>query len=210
MASIRDDIPEAPQRFCRCSRKPHQARLPTRLACWRLLRHARIDAPGPRRPWVPVDFRTQPPTASRRFALLTEASRGCVALDRGRRRHVMFSRPSSSALSANGTTRRPADTGARAYRLHGLQAASVIPRGLTARNTYFDGKQITRGRPGVPLLRQADGPADGCDVCYTNHAEAIRTTWMPCSRCSPGRRQLRHGRAGRRRHHVGLSEHVIS
>ena len=49
-----------------------------------------------------------------------------------------------------------------------------------------------------------------CDVCYTNHAEADQDDMDTLlTLLVAAGVQLRHGRAGRRRHHAGLPEHLV-
>ena len=64
-------------------------------------------------------------------------------------------------------------------------------------------------RPRRSLLRQASlGLPMGCDVCYTNHAEADQNdmdallTLLGAAEC-----ELHHGRSRLGRHHAQLSEH---
>ena len=149
------------------------------------------------------------------LALLTEAREAALALRRGTvGDNVMyFETGQGSALSANAhhgvdqqTLEARAYAVARAFKP--LLVNTVV--GFIGPEYLFDGKQIIRAGLEDHFCGKLMGVPMGVDVCYTNHAEADQDDMDALlALAGRGRRQLRHGRAGRRRHHAGLSEHVV-
>ncbi len=69
----------------------------------------------------------------------------------------------------------------------------------------YDGKQIIRAGLEDHFCGKLLGLPMGCDVCYTNHAEADQDDMDTLlTLLGGGGRQLHHGRAGRRRHDAQL------
>jgi len=118
------------------------------------------------------------------LALLAEAREAALSLQRGRvfdddgqrGRHVMyFETGQGSALSANahhGCDQQTIE--ARAYavarRFEPLLVNSVV--GFIGPEYLFDGKQIIRAGLEDHFCAKLLGLPMGCDICYTNHAEA--------------------------------------
>jgi ethanolamine ammonia-lyase large subunit len=108
------------------------------------------------------------------LALLDEASHAARELHRGR--NVMyFETGQGSALSANahhGVDQQTCE--ARAYavarRYHPLLVNTVV--GFIGPEYLFDGKQILRAGLEDHFCGKLLGLPMGCDICYTNHAEA--------------------------------------
>ena len=74
----------------------------------------------------------------------------------------------------------------------------------------YDGKQIIRAGLEDHFCGKLLGLPMGCDVCYTNHAEADQDDMDALLDAARRRRlHLHHGRAGRGRHHAQLPEHVV-
>ncbi len=74
----------------------------------------------------------------------------------------------------------------------------------------YDGKQIIRAGLEDHFCGKLLGLPMGCDVCYTNHAEADQDDMDTLlTLLARGRRELHHGRAGRRRRHAQLPVHVV-
>ena len=74
----------------------------------------------------------------------------------------------------------------------------------------YDGKQIIRAGLEDHFCGKLLGVPMGCDICYTNHAEADQDDMDTLlTLLGGGRRELHHGRARRRRHHAQLPEHVV-
>jgi ethanolamine ammonia-lyase large subunit len=122
------------------------------------------------------------------LALLAEARAAALSLRRGARfddeggeggslgRHVMyFETGQGSALSANGHHGCDQQTiEARAYavarRFEPLLVNSVV--GFIGPEYLYDGKQIVRAGLEDHFCGKLLGLPMGCDICYTNHAEA--------------------------------------
>src|SRR5580692_3023884 len=111
------------------------------------------------------------------LALLAEAREAALALKRGTvGENVMyFETGQGSALSANahaGVDQQTCE--ARAYavarRFNPLLVNSVV--GFIGPEYLFDGKQIVRAGLEDHFCGKLLGLPMGCDVCYTNHAEA--------------------------------------
>ena len=111
------------------------------------------------------------------LALLQEAREAALSLGRGSiGRNVMyFETGQGSALSANahhGVDQQTLE--ARAYavarRFEPLLVNTVV--GFIGPEYLFDGKQITRAGLEDHFCGKLMGLPMGCDVCYTNHAEA--------------------------------------
>jgi len=108
------------------------------------------------------------------LAMLDEAHQAARELGRGE--NVMyFETGQGSALSANahhGVDQQTCE--ARAYavarRYHPLLVNSVV--GFIGPEYLYDGKQITRAGLEDHFCGKLLGIPMGCDVCYTNHAEA--------------------------------------
>jgi ethanolamine ammonia-lyase large subunit len=108
------------------------------------------------------------------LAMLREARQQAVELRRGE--HVMyFETGQGSALSANahhGVDQQTCE--ARAYAVarefHPLLVNTVV--GFIGPEYLFDGKQILRAALEDHFCGKLLGLPMGCDVCYTNHAEA--------------------------------------
>lgn len=111
------------------------------------------------------------------LALLDEARQAALSLDRGTvGRNVMyFETGQGSALSAgahHGVDQQTLE--ARAYavarRFHPLLVNTVV--GFIGPEYLYDGKQIVRAGLEDHFCGKLMGVPMGCDVCYTNHAEA--------------------------------------
>ena len=149
------------------------------------------------------------------LALLREAREAALALRRGTvGDNVMyFETGQGSALSADahhGVDQQTLE--ARAYAvarvLKPLLVNSVV--GFIGPEYLYDGKQITRAGLERSFLRQAHGRADG-RRCLLHQSRRRRSGRHGCAACASGRGrgQFRDGRTGRRRHHAGLSEHLV-
>ena len=91
--------------------------------------------------------------------------------------HVMyFETGQGSALSAGRPPRRrPADAARRAptaWPARSSRSSSTPSSASSAPSTCYDGKQITRAGLEDHFCGKLLGLPMGCDVCYTNHAEA--------------------------------------
>ena len=74
----------------------------------------------------------------------------------------------------------------------------------------FDGKQIRRAALEDHFCGKLLGLPMGCDICYTNHAEADDDDMdAVLTMLGAAGRELHHGRAGRRRHDAELSKHLF-
>ena len=111
------------------------------------------------------------------LALLAEARSAALSLNRGTvGDHVMyFETGQGSALSANANSGMDQQTcEVRAYavarRFEPLLVNSVV--GFIGPEYLFDGKQIIRAGLEDHFCAKLLGLPMGCDVCYTNHAEA--------------------------------------
>ena len=126
---------------------------------------------------------------------------------------MYFETGQGSALSANahhGVDQQTLE--ARAYavarRFKPLLVNTVV--GFIGPEYLYDGKQITRAGLEDHFCGKLLGLPMGVDVCYTNHAEADQDdmdallTLLVAAGVN-----FRDGRAGRRRHHARLSEHVV-
>ena len=94
-----------------------------------------------------------------------------------------ISRPARAARSRpTPTRRRPADLRARAYavarRYKPLLVNTVV--GFIGPEYLYNGKQIIRAGLEDHFCGKLLGVPMGCDICYTNHAEADQTTWTCC------------------------------
>ena len=75
----------------------------------------------------------------------------------------------------------------------------------------YDGKQIIRAGLEDHFCGKLLGLPMGCDVCYTNHAEADQDDMdVLLTLLGVAGVQLSHGRARRRRHHAQLPVDVVS
>ena len=96
-----------------------------------------------------------------------------------------------------------------ARRFEPLLVNTVV--GFIGPEYLYDGKQIIRAGLEDHFCGKLLGLPMGCDVCYTNHAEADQDDMdNPAHAAGRRRLQLFHGRAGRRRHHAQLSIDVVS
>ena len=145
--------------------------------------------------------------------MLDEAAQAARELKRGE--NVMyFETGQGSALSANahhGVDQQTCE--ARAYavarRYQPLLVNTVV--GFIGPEYLFDGKQILRAGLEDHFCGKLLGLPMGCDVCYTNHAEADQDDMDALlTLLGVGGLQLHHGRARRGRHHAALPEHVVS
>ena len=149
------------------------------------------------------------------LAMLREARAQALELNRGTvGDNVMyFETGQGSALSAeahHGVDQQTCE--ARAYavarHLKPLLVNTVV--GFIGPEYLYDGKQILRAALEDHFCGKLLGLPMGCDVCYTNHAEADADDMdATLTHAGRGRGELHHGRAGRRRHHAELSEHVV-
>ena len=167
---------------------------------------------------VPVDRRHrggQPQLRRRRSRCLREARDAALSLKRGTLGdNVMyFETGQGSALSAgahHGCDQQTLE--ARAYAVarvfEPLLVNTVV--GFIGPEYLFDGKEIIRAGLEDHFCGKLLGLPMGCDVCYTNHAEADQDD-MDTLLTLLGRRgrHLCDGRARRRRHHAQLSEHLL-
>ena len=128
------------------------------------------------------------------LALLTEAhqaaqslGRGAICADGTTGDNVMyFETGQGSALSANahhGVDQQTLE--ARAYavarRFQPMLVNTVV--GFIGPEYLYDGKQIIRAGLEDHFCGKLLGLPMGCDVCYTNHAEADQDDMDACSRC---------------------------
>ena len=111
------------------------------------------------------------------LALLDEAHEAALraaARHRRRQRDVLRDRPGQRAVGRRAPRRRPADLEARAYavarRYRPLLVNTVV--GFIGPEYLYDGKQIIRAGLEDHFCGKLLGLPMGCDVCYTNHAEA--------------------------------------
>jgi ethanolamine ammonia-lyase large subunit len=108
------------------------------------------------------------------LALLTEASQAAMALQRGHQ-VMYFETGQGSALSANahhGLDQQTCEARAYAVARHfdPFLVNSVV--GFIGPEYLYDGKQILRAGLEDHFCGKLLGLPMGCDVCYTNHAEA--------------------------------------
>ena len=142
--------------------------------------HDRSDRPGRAgRSGVPVDRRHRggQPSFGITLALLREAHDAALSLQRGTvGDNVMyFETGQGSALSANahhGVDQQTCE--ARAYAVARAFAPLLVNTvvGFIGPEYLYDGKQITRAGLEDHFCGKLMGVPMGCDVCYTNHAEA--------------------------------------
>ncbi len=148
------------------------------------------------------------------LAVLREARDAALALDRGTvGRNVMYfetgrARPCRPTRITASTSRR---LEARAYAVarafEPLLVNTVV--GFIGPEYLYDGKQIIRAGLEDHFCGKLLGLPMGCDVCYTNHAEADQDDMDSADDAADGRRRhLPHLRAGRRRRHAQLPEPV--
>ena len=150
------------------------------------------------------------------LALLDEAQAAALSLQprqRRRQRDVFRDRARQRALRRRASRRRPADPGGARLRggapFRPLLINTVV--GFIGPEYLYDGKQIIRAGLEDHFCGKLMGLPMGCDVCYTNHAEADQDDMDALlTLLGRRRRQLHHGRARRRRRHAGLSEHLVS
>ncbi|MBT9494335.1 MAG: ethanolamine ammonia-lyase subunit EutB [Paucibacter sp.] len=109
------------------------------------------------------------------LALLDEAHAAALSLGRGHQNVMYFETGQGSALSANahhGVDQQTLE--ARAYavarRYKPLLVNSVV--GFIGPEYLYDGKQIIRAGLEDHFCGKLLGLPMGCDICYTNHAEA--------------------------------------
>ena len=131
-------------------------------------------------PGVPVHRRhrsRQPQLRRRPCRCCAEARAAALALRRGtvgRQRDVFRDRPGQRAVGQCASRRRPADLrGARLCRgaaFEPLLVNTVV--GFIGPEYLYDGKQIIRAGLEDHFCGKLLGLPMGCDVCYTNHAEA--------------------------------------
>ena len=75
----------------------------------------------------------------------------------------------------------------------------------------YDGKQIIRAGLEDHFCGKLLGLPMGCDICYTNHAEADQDDMDTLlTLLGAAGVQFHHGRARRRRHHAQLPDHIVS
>ena len=125
---------------------------------------------------------------------------------------MYFETGQGSALSANahhGVTSRPGGAGLRGRApLRPMLVNTVV--GFIGPEYLYDGKQILRAGLEDHFCGKLLGLPMGCDVCYTNHAEADQDDMDALlTHAGRGRRELHHGRARRGRRHAQLPEHVV-
>jgi len=147
--------------------------------------------------------------------LLAEARSAALSLNRGTvGDNVMyFETGQGSALSANAhhgmdqqTCEARAYAVARAFKP--LLVNTVV--GFIGPEYLFDGKQIIRAGLEDHFCAKLLGLPMGCDVCYTNHAEADQNDMdVLLTLLGGGGLQLRDGHSGLGRHHAELPDHVV-
>ncbi len=126
---------------------------------------------------------------------------------------MYFETGQGSALSANahhGVDQQTCE--ARAYAVarafEPLLTNSVV--GFIGPEYLYDGKQIIRAGLEDHFCGKLLGVPIGCDVCYTNHAEADSDDMDTLlTLLGDRRRDVHHGRARRRRRDARLPEHVV-
>lgn len=109
------------------------------------------------------------------FSLLKEAREAALSLKRGNNQVMYFETGQGSCLSANGNHGVDQQTlEARAYGLarvfHPFLVNTVV--GFIGPEYLYNGKQIIRAGLEDHFCGKILGLPMGCDVCYTNHAEA--------------------------------------
>ena len=105
----------------------------------------------------------------------SEAARSLKRGTRRRQRHVLRDRPGLGAVGRRASRRRPADAARRAptpwpARFEPLLVNTVV--GFIGPEYLYDGKEIIRAGLEDHFCGKLMGLPMGCDVCYTNHAEA--------------------------------------
>jgi hypothetical protein len=126
---------------------------------------------------------------------------------------MYFETGQGSALSANahhGVDQQTCE--ARAYGVarafDPLLVNSVV--GFIGPEYLYDGKEIIRAGLEDHFCGKLLGLPMGCDVCYTNHAEADQDDMDNAADAACGRRRdLHHGGARRRRRHAELSIDLV-
>ena len=109
------------------------------------------------------------------LALLTEAREATLALGRGGDQVMYFETGQGSALSADAHMGVDAQTcEVRAYAVARAFSPFLVNSvvGFIGPEYLYDGKQILRAGLEDHLAGKLLGLPMGCDVCYTNHAEA--------------------------------------
>jgi ethanolamine ammonia-lyase large subunit len=111
------------------------------------------------------------------LALLDEAHAAALSLRRGTvgdNCHVLRNRPGQRAVGQCPPRRGPADAGGprlrRGARYKPLLVNTVV--GFIGPEYLYDGKQIIRAGLEDHFCGKLLGLPMGCDICYTNHAEA--------------------------------------
>ena len=131
-------------------------------------------------PGVPVDrrHRGRQPQLRRQPGAAAGGARGRAvagARHRRRQRHVFRDRPGQRAVGRRAPRRRPADAARRApmrWRAHFKPLLVNTVVGFIGPEYLYDGKQIIRAGLEDHFCGKLLGLPMGCDVCYTNHAEA--------------------------------------
>ncbi len=147
------------------------------------------------------------------LATLQEAQDAALSLKRGTvGNNVMyFETGQGSSLSANahhGLDQQTCE--ARAYavarRFDPLLVNTVV--GFIGPEYLFDGKEITRAGLEDHFCGKLLGVPMGCDICYTNHAEADQND-MDNLLTLRRRLHVHHGHSRLRRHHAELPDHLL-
>src|SRR6516225_2010556 len=149
------------------------------------------------------------------LSLLAEARAAALALKRGTvGDNVMyFETGQGSALSAgahHGVDQQTLE--ARAYAVARAFSPLLINTvvGFIGPEYLYDGKQIIRAGLEDHFCGKLLGLPMGCDVCYTNHAEADQDDMDALlTLLTAAGVNFVMGVPGRRRHHARLSEHVV-
>ena len=127
---------------------------------------------------------------------------------------MYFETGQGSALSADahhGVDQQTCE--ARAYavarRYRPMLVNTVV--GFIGPEYLYDGKQIIRAGLEDHFCGKLLGLPMGCDVCYTNHAEADQDDMdVLLTLLGRGGRELHHGRSRGRRRDAALSKHIVS
>ena len=127
---------------------------------------------------------------------------------------MYFETGQGSALSANahhGVDQQTLEARAYAVARHFQPLLVNTVVGFIGPEYLYDGKQILRAGLEDHFCGKLLGLPMGCDICYTNHAEADQDDMDALlTMLGVAGVQLHHGRARRRRHHAELPEHVVS
>ena len=147
--------------------------------------------------------------------MLQEGREAALACKRGTvGNNVMyFETGQGSALSANahhGVDQQTLE--ARAYavarKFKPLLVNTVV--GFIGPEYLYDGKQIIRAGLEDHFCGKLLGVPMGCDICYTNHAEADQDDMdILLTLLGVAGMHLHHGHSRRGRHHAQLSDHVV-